>query len=104
MDVVVGADLSLAVDITDFNQPLTAVTWSRGGVQITNATTGVTIINSDLSIALATSMLTVSPVVSPAADGGQYTVSAESPAGTSDVVVFDVRVFGNATLICIHWL
>ena len=99
MQVVVGANLILAVDITGFNQPLTAVTWSRGGVELTNDTVRVTIINSDLSIAPATSMLTVSPVVSPAADEGIYTVTAESPAGASDNF-FDVNVFGNTALMC----
>ena len=99
VNVVVGANLTLAVDVTDFNQPLTAVTWSRGATELTNATVSVTIINSDLSIAPATSMLTVSPVVSPSADEGQYTVTAESPAGTSDIF-FDVDVFGNTALMC----
>ena len=98
MSVVVGANLTLAVDITGFNQPLTSVTWRRGATQLTNATTGVTIINSDLSISPATSMLTVSPVVSPSADAALYTVTAESPAGTSDVS-FDVDVFGNTAVI-----
>ena len=98
VDVVVGANLTLAVDITSFNQPLTAVTWSRSATELTNATVRVTIINSDLSIAPATSMLTVSLVVSPAADEGIYTVTAESPAGTSDVF-FDVNVFGNTAVL-----
>ena len=99
MDVVVGANLSLPVDITGFNQPLTAVTWSRGATELTNDTAAVTIINSDFSIAPATSMLTVSPVVSPSADEGRYTVAAESPAGTSHIF-FDVDVFGNTALMC----
>ena len=94
MLVVVDANLTLAVNITDFNQPLTAVTWRHGGVELTNATARVTVINSDLSIAPATSTLTVSPVVNPATDEGRYTVTAESPAGTSDVF-FDVDIFGN---------
>ena len=98
MRVVVGANLTLAVDITGFNQPLTAVTWRLGGTELTNATPRVTIINSDLSIAPATSMLTVSPVVSPSADEGTYTVTAESHAGTSDVF-FDVDIFGNTAVI-----
>ena len=97
VQLVVGANLTLAVDITGFNQPLTAVTWRRGATVI-NATARVTIINSDLSIAPATSMLTVSPVMSPSADEGTYIVTAESPAGTSDIG-FDVNVFGN-TLLC----
>ena len=99
MQVVVGANLSLAVDITDFNQPLTAVTWRRGATELTNSTTGITIVNSDLSIAPATSMLTISPVVSPGNDEGTYIVTAESPAGASDNV-FDVNVFGNTALMC----
>ena len=99
MQVVVGANLSLLVEITGFNQPLTAVTWSRGAVELTNATARVTIINSDLSIAPATSMITVSPVVNPAADEGTYTVTAESPAGTFDIF-FDVTVLGNTALLC----
>ena len=98
MRVVVGANQTLPVDITDFNQPLTAVTWSRGATELTNTTARVTIINSDLSIPPATSMLTVSPVVSPSADEGRYTVTAESPAGTSDVF-FDVNIFGNTAVI-----
>ena len=73
-------------------------------MEVANNTVRVTIINSDLSIAPATSMLTVSPVVSLSADEGQYTVTAESPAGASSDVVFDVNVFGNATLMCLQWL
>ena len=96
--MVVDANLTLAVDITGFNQPLTAVTWWHG-VTVTNDTVRVTIINSDLSIAPATSMITVSPVVSPSADGGLYSVTAESPAGTFDIF-FDVDVFGNTALMC----
>ena len=99
VQVVVGANLSLAVDIFGFNQPLTAVTWRLGAVELTNDTARVTIINSDLSIAPATSMLTVSPVVSPAADEGRYTVTAESPAGTSHIF-FAVDAFGNTALMC----
>ena len=98
MQVVIGANLILAVDITDFNQPLTAVTWRRGGVELTNDTARVTVINSDLSIAPATSELTVSPVMIPEADGGVYVVSAESPAGTCDVIFF-IEVFGNAAKV-----
>ena len=94
MQVVIGANLTLAVDITGFNQPLTAVTWSRGGVELTNDTARVTVINSDLSVAPATSELTVSPVMIPEADGGVYIVSAESPAGTCDVIFF-IEVFGK---------
>ena len=103
MQVVVGANLTLAVDVTGFNQPLTAVTWRRGATELTNHTTGVTITNSDLSIAPALSVLTVSPIMSPSADEAVYTVTAESPAGMSNVV-FDVGVFGNAVFICIEWL
>ena len=99
VSVVVGANLRLAVDITGFKQPLTAVTWRHGAVEVTNTTARVTIINSDLSIAPATSMLTVSPVVSPATDEGTYIVTAESPAGASDHF-FDVDVFGNTALMC----
>ena len=94
MNVVVGDDLTLAVIITGFNQPLTAVTWSSSGVEITNDTARVTIINSDLSVAPATSVLTVSPVVNPAADEGLYTLSAESPAGATSLFHM-VTVFGN---------
>ncbi len=94
VDVTVGDPLVLTVNITDFNLPLTEVTWEVvGGVTLTNTTPRVTIVTSDLQVDPASSTLTLDMVVS-LMDQGQYRATAINPAGNTSTT-FDVTVLGT---------
>ncbi len=94
VDVTVGDLLVLTVNITDFNLPLTEVTWEVvGGVALTNTTPRVTIVTSDLQVDPASSTLTLDMVMS-LMDQGQYRVTAINPAENASTT-FDVTVLGT---------
>ncbi len=97
VDVTVGDPLVLTVNITDFNLPLTEVTWEGvGGVTLTNTTPRVTIVTSDLQVDPASSTLTLDMVVS-LMDQGQYRATAINPAGNTSTT-FDVTVLGTQAI------
>ena len=101
-EVVVGDDLVLNTTFTEFNLPITNVSWTRNGEMVTSATDRITIsisgtaIDIDITGTIAlneTITLTVSPV-NASSDGGTYIVTATNEAG-SDMTVFTVNVTGE---------
>lgn len=86
-----GGRLSLSVSVTNFNIPID-VTWTRNGMEVTNATEHVTIISTGLEEPPASSTLTVDGLRG--SDGGMYQVTAVNMAGQSSAE-FDVTVYGK---------
>ncbi len=81
--------------ITDFNLPLTEITWFIDGVPATAVTgrTGVlTITNTSTTSPPATTTLTLDPVQLPS-ESGLYSVTAFNPAGM-DTITFNVIITG----------
>ena len=89
----VGETLEISVDITGFNLPITSITWTLDGSELTNATDRVTILNSGLDPLMATSTLVVDPVET-LMDEGVYNITVENPAGMS-TTSYTVSVFGR---------
>ena len=96
IEVAVASTLTLTVTITDFNLPLTDITWFIDGVPATAVTgrTGVlTITNTSTTSPPATTTLTLDPVQLPS-ESGLYSVTAVNPAG-NDTTTFTVTVSGE---------
>lgn len=88
--VLAGEDLTLSVSISDFNLPLTDISWLQGGTTLTDGEGGVTITNNPLLPATSTLLLsTVTP-----ADTDSYSVTATNAAGTT-TFMFTVTVQGR---------
>ena len=81
--------------ITDFNLPLTEISWFIDGVPATAVTgrTGVlTITNTSTTSPPATTTLTLDPVQLPS-ESGLYSVTAFNPAGM-ETITFNVIITG----------
>ena len=88
-----GQPLVLSVNITAFNLPLSFITWTFEGVELTNDTERVTIIHSDFNVDPATSTL-ILEFVQPILDETVYSVTVVNPAGQSETT-FEVSVIGE---------
>ncbi len=96
IEFVVGSILTLTVTITDFNLPLTEITWFIDGVPATavSGRAGVlTITNTSTTSPPATTTLTLDPVQLPR-ESGLYSVTAFNPAGM-DTTTFNVTITGE---------
>ena len=89
--VATGIPLILSVNITEFNLPLTDITWFIDGTLATEANERVTITNTSTASPPASSTLTLDPVQFPAEDG-LYSVTAVNPAGMV-TTAFNVTIY-----------
>ena len=90
VEVVTDTALTLTVNITGFNLPLTDITWSIGGVQVNDSTGNITITNASTDRPPATSTFILDSVQLPI-ESGLYSVVATNDAG-SDMTTFNVTV------------
>ena len=79
-EVTTGTPLGFTVTITDFNLPLTEITWYIDNTPATEANRRITITDTSTTSPPATSTLTLFSVQLPA-EGGVYSVTAVNPAG-----------------------
>ena len=99
--LVAGEDLTLSVLVTDFNFPLTYISWTHEGNIIITGKGRDTITNSSLS--LASLITTLQRTVVIPLDSGIYVITASNPAG-SQVLTFTVNVKGEirTNIVDIH--
>ena len=93
-EVDVDNNLTLAVDITNFNPALTDVSWTHEGNAIVNEQDRDVTTTSSLSTAPVMATLersTVTPL-----DAGSYVVTATNPAGNQSLM-FGVTVKGKGS-------
>ena len=99
-EIEAGSTLSLAVNISAFNLDLTNITWSHNGTNLMSVQgqNRISITSSSLSTPAPVSSTLERTSVIPL-DAGEYTVSANNPAGSSNftfqvVVTGKVLIFG----------
>ena len=92
-NVIVGSALTLLVNITGFNLPLTSITWMEDGLVLMNNTDNITIIHGSFEAPPTTSTLVRDPIQSPM-DNGTYEVTVVNQAGQS-MTTFNVIVNGK---------
>ena len=93
VNVTVGSALTLMVDITEFNLPLTSITWMEDGQVLMNNTDNIIITHGNFEAPPTTSTLVCDPIQSPM-DNGTYQVTVMNPAGES-MTTFTVIVNGK---------
>ena len=93
INVTVGGNLTLMVNITGFNLPLTNVIWMEDGQVLMNNTDNIIITHGNLEAPPTTSTLVRDPIQSPM-DNGTYEVTVVNPAGQS-MTTFTVIVNGR---------
>ena len=93
VEVTVGSALTLMVDITGFNLPLTSITWMEDGQVLMNNTDNILITHGSFATPNTTSTLVRDPIQSPM-DNGTYEVTVVNPAGQS-MTTFIVNVNGK---------
>ena len=93
VEVTVGSPLTLMVDITGFNLPLTSITWMEDGQLLMNNTDNIIITHGSFVTPPTTSTLVRDPIQSPM-DNGTYEVTVVNPAGQS-VTTYTVIVNGK---------
>ena len=93
VNVTVGSALTLMVDITGFNLPLTTITWMEDGQVLMNNTDNIVITHGSFEAPPTTSTLVRDPIQS-VMDNGTYEVTVVNPAGQS-VTTFTVVVNGK---------
>ena len=93
VEVTVGSALTLMVDITQFNLPLTSITWMEDGQVLMNNTDNIVITHGSFAAPPTTSTLVRDPIQSPM-DNGTYEVTVVNPAGQS-MTTFIVNVNGK---------
>ena len=93
VNVTVGNALTLMVDITGFNLPLTTITWMEDGQVLMNNTDNIVITHGSFEAPPTTSTLVRDPIQS-VMDNGTYEVTGVNPAGQS-VTTFTVIVNGK---------
>ena len=93
VDVIVGSTLTLMVNITGFNLPLTNITWMEDGQMLMNNTDNITITHGSFAAHPTASILVRNPILSPM-DNGTYEVTVVNPAGES-MTTFNVTVNGK---------
>ena len=93
VNVTVGSALTLMVNITGFNLPLTSITWMEDGQELMNNTDNIIITHGSFEAPPTTSTLVRNPIQSPM-DNGTYEVTVVNPAGQS-MTTFTVIVNGE---------
>ena len=93
VQVTVGNALTLTVNITEFNRPLTEITWTEDGKMLINNTDNIIITHGSFAAPPTTSALVRDPIQSPM-NGGTYELTVVNPAGAS-MTTFNVTVNGK---------
>ena len=93
IEVIFGNTLTLMVDITGFNLPLTSITWMEDGQVLMNNTDSIIITHGSFEAPNTTSTLVRDPIQS-VMDNGTYEVTVVNPAGQS-VTTYTVIVNGK---------
>ena len=93
MNITVGSPLTLMVNITGFNLPLTTITWMEDGQVLMNNTDNIIITHGSFAAPPTTSTLVRDSIQSPM-DNGTYQVVVENPAG-QDSTLFTITVNGE---------
>ena len=94
VEVIFGNTLTLMVDITGFNLPLTNITWMEDGQVLMNNTDNTIIItHGSFAAPPTTSTLVRDPILS-IMDNSTYEVTVMNPAGQS-MTTFTVIVNGE---------
>ena len=93
VNVRVDSALSLMVNITGFNLPLTSVTWMEDGQLLMNNTDNIVITIGSFAAPPTTSTLVRDPIQS-VMDNGTYQVTVVNPAGQS-MTTYTVIVNGK---------
>ena len=93
VNVTVGSALTLMVDITGFNLPLTNITWMEDGQLLMNNTDNITITHGSFEAPPTTSTLVRDPIQSPM-DNGTYEVTVMNQAG-ENMTTYTIIVNGR---------
>ena len=93
VETIVGSTLTLMVDITGFNLPLTSITWMEDGQVLMNNTDNIIITHGSFEAPPTTSALVRDPILSPM-DNGTYEVTVVNPAG-ENMATYTIIVNGN---------
>ena len=93
VNITVGSALTLMVDITGFNLPLTSITWMEDGQVLMNDTNNIVITHGSFAAPPTTSTLVRGSIQSPM-DNGTYQVLVENPAGNA-TSTFTITVNGE---------
>ena len=93
VEVTVGSALTLMVDITEFNLPLTSITWMEDGQVLMNNTDNIVITHGSFEAPPTTSTLVRDPIQS-VMNNGTYQVTVVNPAGQS-MTTYTVIVNGR---------
>jgi len=93
VNVIVGSALTLMVDITEFNLPLTSITWMEDGQVLMNNTNSITITHGSFVTPPTTSTLVRDPIQS-VMDNGTYEVTVVNPPG-QNMTTYTVTVNGK---------
>ena len=91
-EVLAGNNLTLSVNITTFNLPLTNIMWTRNDDTIISGQDRITVSNPSLSAPVPVMSTLMRSSVIPL-DDGNYTITATNPAG-SNMYTFRVPVTG----------
>ena len=94
VNVTVGGALTLMVDITGFNLPLTSITWMKDGQVLMNNTDNIIITHGSFAAPPTTSTLVRDPILS-VMDNGTYEVTVVNQAGESSMTTYTVIVNGE---------
>ena len=97
VNVTVGSALTLMVDITEFNLPLTSITWMEDGQVLMNNTDNIIITHGSFAAPPTTSTLVRDPIQSPM-DNGTYEITVVNPAG-ENMTTYTVTVNGKELMI-----
>ena len=93
VEVIFGSALTLMVNITGFNLPLTSITWMEDGQVLMNNTDNIIIAHGSFAAPPTTSTLVRDPIQS-LMDNGTYEITVVNPAGES-MTTFTVIVNGE---------
>ena len=96
VEIEVGNNLSLSAMITNFNYPLTSITWTFNDGTITNGQDRV-ILDLPSSLLQPPLMSTLQRSLVIPIDSGTYTVTATNPVGSSEES-FTVTVTGKVNM------
>ena len=93
VEVTVGSALTLMVDITGFNLPLTSITWMEDGQVLMNNTENIVITHGSFEAPPTTSTLVCDPIQS-VMDNGTFEITVVNPAG-QNMTTYTVIVNGK---------
>ena len=100
VNITVGSPLTLMVDITGFNLPLTSITWMEDGQVLMNNTDNIIITHGSFAAPPTTSTLVRGSIESPM-DNGTYEVVVVNPAG-ENTTTFTITVNGEQVSFQLH--